>query len=898
MKFQFFLRFHTEHGQSLWLTAAIPELGNLEVVDAVPMSYFNEELWHFELKIKRKEIKQAIEYRYILKNKDGIVIQEWGHDRLITPPAKELKEIILIDTWNHAGEYENAFYSNVFSNVLFKNNIAANFIKATKSTTHIFKIKAPLLKKNEVVCIIGGDEKLGEWAEDKIVLLKQIGNWWTTSLNLMGSSSPMAYKYGVYNKKEKKFIRYEDGNNRLLFSDASSKKLTILHDGFIQLPNNTWKGTGVAIPVFSLRSKNSFGIGEFTDLKLLADWAKKTGINLIQILPINDTSASFDKFDSYPYSAISAFALHPIYINLFELAGKEHKSTLDYLSEKQSALNILPTIDYESVVQLKMEALRKLYSEMSAASFKTTEFKTFFNENKNWLEPYAVFCLLRDENKTTYFPDWTTNKTFQKTAIEKLCSNDSKKKQQVSFYYFIQFHLYQQLKDTVTYLHKKGIALKGDLPIGVSKCSCDVWHQPELFHKKWQTGAPPDEFTAIGQNWGFPTYNWSRMQEDGYLWWRERFKQMSEYFDAFRIDHILGFFRIWSIPEDALQGNMGRFIPCIPVKVNEFGEKGIWFDYQRYCKPYITDEVLQDVFGEENEEIIDNYLVVNDFNGYDLKEEFATQIKVETYFSSVEQSDEHEKIKQGLYTLISNVILFEDEEHQGEYFHFRIAMDKTTSFKYLIPHVQNNLLDLYNDYFYKRQDDFWFKNAMQKLPSLKATTNMLVCGEDLGMVPHCVPEVMKQLGLLSLEVQRMPKNDGIEFIYLDNVPYLSVVTPSTHDMNTIRGWWEEDLEKTQRYFNQMLQQSGDAPTTCEAWINRAIILQHLYSPAMWCIVQIQDLLGMNEKLRREDVVAERINNPADNKQYWNYRMHLYLEDLIKEDEFNNELKGYIENAGR
>ena len=422
--------------------------------------------------------------------------------------------------------------------------------------------------------------------------------------------------------------------------------------------------------------------------------------------------------------------------------------------------------------------------------------------------------------------------------------------------------------------------------------------EPGLYNMCWQAGAPPDDFTAVGQNWGFPTYNWKRMQEDGFSWWKQRFEQMSNYFDAFRIDHILGFFRIWSIPANAVQGIMGRFVPCLPVHINEFGEKGIWFDYQRYCRPFITDEVLADVFGEEAGYVKENFLLPDNFGGYELKPGFETQLHVEEYFQGKEDEPGSLALKAGLFDLISNVIFFEEEGSQGTHFHFRIAMHKTLSYKHLIPHVQQKLDDLYVNYFYRRQDDFWYREAMNKLPQLKAATNMLVCGEDLGMVPHCVPEVMQQLGILSLEIQRMPKDPQKEFFIPAEAPYMSVITPSTHDMSTIRGWWEENRERTQLFYNQVMEQWGDAPLYCESWVNRAIVLQHLYSPAMWSVFQMQDILGMSETLRRENPAEERINNPANPRNYWQYRMHIFLEDLIREKDFNTELKGYVTNSGR
>jgi 4-alpha-glucanotransferase len=175
---------------------------------------------------------------------------------------------------------------------------------------------------------------------------------------------------------------------------------------------------------------------------------------------------------------------------------------------------------------------------------------------------------------------------------------------------------------------------------------------------------------------------------------------------------------------------------------------------------------------------------------------------------------------------------------------------------------------------------------------------MLICGEDLGMVPKTVPEVMNQLGILGLNVQRMPKDETQEFFHPAFAPYLSVVTPSTHDMSTIRSWWEEDREITQRFFNIQLGQEGDAPETCEAWVNKAIIIQHLYSPAMWSIFQLQDLMGMDPVIRREDHESERINVPAIANHFWRYRMHITLEQLLKETEFNDDLRKYVEASGR
>ena len=894
MKIHFYVRFYTRAGQSLAVTGNIPALGNDTTEHAFPLTWLNNDFWHGTLELRDK--KSKIRYKYILRYEDGFTVTEWGNDRLIDL-SLPFDEIQVVDTWNHAGEYENAFYTDPFQKVLLRANETRIKAKPVKGYSHIFKVKAPLTKKNEVVCLLGSSRELGEWDTTQPLLLHRENGWWSIKLKLPKESTPLQYKYGIYNIRTKKFVQYENEGNRILYGDARKNQLTVVHDGFIRLPNNTWRGAGVAIPVFSLRSKNSFGTGEFTDLKLLVDWAVKTGLQLIQILPVNDTTATHTWQDSYPYAAISAFALHPLYLNLSQMAGEKHAAIIKPLKKKQKELNALADLDYESVMQLKLAAIKELYIVQKEAFLQDKGWQDFFRKNKHWLAPYAAFCCLRDHYGTSDFTAWETYSEYNKEAIDKFVSPRAKHYDDIALHYFIQYHLHLQLQEAAAYAHEKGVILKGDIAIGVSRYGCDTWVEPDLFHLDMQAGAPPDDFAVKGQNWGFPTYNWEKMAADGFEWWHQRFIQMSNYFDAFRIDHILGFFRIWSIPTDAVEGIMGHFVPAIPVRLQEFHDWGIWFNYQRYCKPYINDAILWELFGP-NKDKFQPYLVATGDGHYHLKADFATQRQVENYFAAQEQTEENLNIKQGLFDLISNVILFEHADSNGEAFHFRIAMDTTPSFRHLEYGTQQRLKELYIDYFYRRQDDFWMREAMKKLPALKRSTNMLICGEDLGMVPHCVPEVMKLLGILSLEIQRMPKDPNREFFHPNDAPYLSVVTPSTHDMSTIRGWWEEDRERTQRFFNFELGQWGDAPFYCEPWINKAIIMQHLHAPAMWVICQLQDWLGISEKLRREKPQEERINVPSNPRNYWKYRMHLTLEQLIREKEFNTEIKECIVSSGR
>ncbi len=897
VKIEFYLRFFTQPGQSVSIAGNIAALGNDDPENTFPLQYMDGEFWHGTLQLE-EPLTAPLRYHYLLKLKDGTSTEEWGDDRILEPPAAGIEEIQIIDTWNYAGEYENVFFTAPFRQTLLAYPNTRKASKTKGPVTHIFKVKAPLLKKEETLCLLGTGKALKDWDTDAPVLMAPEGNWWTCRLNIPKESFPIEYKYGIYHHKEKKFGQFEQGPNRLLHGDALKNKINILHDGFAHLPNTTWRGAGVAIPVFSLRSKKSFGVGEFSDLKLLVDWAAGTGLKLVQILPVNDTSANKNWQDSYPYAAISAFALHPIYLNLEKCAGRKYAALIKPLRKKQKELNDLPELDYEQVMKIKLLTVKELYEVQKEEFEKDPAYLSFFEQNKHWLVPYAAFCTLRDKNGTPDFTRWKTNSQYDAEAIAKYVLPGTRQYGTVALQYFMQYHLHLQLREAADYAHENGVIVKGDVPIGIYRYSCDAWITPRLFHMDQHAGAPPDNFAVKGQNWGFPTYNWEEMAKDGFAWWKRRFEQMSNYFDAFRIDHILGFFRIWSIPMDAVQGILGRFDPAIPVYRIEFNERNLWFDYDRYTKPFINEAVVWEVFGNDSDHVKAEYLQWAGNGFFTLKEAFNTQRKVETRFAGQERSDLNNKIREGLYVLIANVILFEVEGSGGQQFHFRIAMENTSSFRYLEWNTQQQLKALYVNYFFSRQDVFWQKEAMRKLPALKRATNMLVCGEDLGMVPRCVPQVMKELGILSLEIQRMPKNPSREFFHPADAPYLSVVTPSTHDMSTIRGWWEEDRGQIQRFFNNDLGQWGEAPFFCEPWINKAIVLQHLHSPALWSIFQLQDILGMSDSFRRENPHDERINVPADPHHYWRYRMHLTLEELIREEPFNEELKGYILSSGR
>ena len=628
----------------------------------------------------------------------------------------------------------------------------------------------------------------------------------------------------------------------------------------------------------------------------MVDWAVATGQKFIQVLPVNDTTMTHTWTDSYPYNANSCYALHPMYLRLSELgtlADNERQAHYDALAKE---LNALDQIDYERVNNAKNEFTRELFKQVERSVTRTAEFKQFVADNASWLKPYAAFCILRDENGTPDFSEWGDYAAYTPAKMEALLLDH---KQQANYVYWIQFNLHKQLLHVKEYAHAHGVSLKGDIPIGISRTSVDAWTFPRLFNLDSQAGAPPDDFSVLGQNWGLPTYNWEEMWRDGqFQWWKNRFRNMAQYFDVYRIDHVLGFFRIWQIPMNQLHGLLGVFNPALPFSIDELRNNyDFWLDTDLQTTPFIREEFLHDFFGEYTDEVRNRFLKDVGYGRYKLAAGFTSQREVANYFGTQEKNDKNTRICNGLLGLIDQVLFVEDPYEKGKY-HPRISAQFTYTYRYLTDYERWTFDRLYNDFFYHRHNDFWYGKAMWKLPPLIDSTDMLTCAEDLGMIPDCVPAVMSALEILTLDIARMPKNPREEFGNPAYYPYLTVCTTSTHDMGGIRQWWEENRDKTQRFFNNMLGEQGAAPTFAEPWICEKIVASNLHSPAMLCILPLQDWLSIDGKIRRADPREEQINVPANSRHYWRYRMHITIEDLLGETLLNRRIKSLVDDSGR
>ena len=869
MKLKFSIQYSTQWGQNLYVVVTYKSIDQTEKTERLMMVTADGMEWKLETTVleSRKHPIASFTYHYQVEDEDGNVLRrEWD----TVPRAyyfDSAQDYILADCWRDV-PLQYHLYSKAYLTTMglcVSDEVEPLRVPLYRKTI-LFRVSAPQLLKGQSLAIIGSHPALGSWNVARYLRMESIGCFeWLLSVNVDAILLPIEYKYVIIDDETHALVAWEEGNNRttegLLPADYSmvpDGTVLVAYGETLRVKEQTWRVAGVVIPVFSLRSKQSYGVGDFGDLRRLVDWCVAIGMKAIQVLPVNDTTCSGNWSDSYPYNIVSAFALHPHYLNLEALGALKSKTKMTAYHRQRQELNALGYSDYEAVDRVKRSYVDEIFAERGHQTLDSKEFKVWFNANKEWLEPYAEYV-----------------------------SGDAKE------IYYIQYNLHLQLKSAADYARSKGVFLKGDVPIGVNGDSVETKSHPEFFHLDAQTGAPPDVFSQNGQNWGFPTYCWS---EDLIDWFHRRLQWMEQYFDAIRIDHILGFFRIWEIPSDALFGTLGHFSPSLPMTVGEIEYFGLPFRKELFTRPFINDRVLNRLFGLHAQYVRENFLVARSYGLYDLKDEYNTQKKVQAAFDG--RTDENSLwIRDGLYRLISGVLFIEDPQ-QPDMYHPRIGVIGEPVFEALTAEEKDAFMRLYNNYYYQRHNFFWGGEAIRKIARVFGDTHMLCCGEDLGMLPDCVAPVLDQLRILTLEIQSMPKQNGYEFAHLDGNPYRSVATISTHDMSPLRLWWSESPERTQRYYVLMLQKQGRAPEQLPAHLAEEIIARHLYCPSMLCMLSLQDWLAMDGELRRKNPRDERINVPSDPYNRWKYRMHITIEELLKADKYNNKVKTMILRSKR
>ncbi len=861
MQVHFTIHAHTEWGEQLFL---VPQAEN---TSAIPMRCVSPGIWQTQV----ERLNNCTKYHYCKKRNNEVVASE--PQGIHTLPSVVGEKIFSVtDEWTENGI--PAFVQQSSLPQVFAPHPAVAVDIPAKGRWIVFRATNLFLRPTERIVIVGETTVLGGWDISLSPEMQCVApGEWQIHIPADQLNGSVAYKYCVVNNHSGEQA-WQQGDNRTLEVGVDIR-LQFVNIDIHPIILSAFRSAGVVVPIFSLRTAKNWGVGDFPSIKQMVDWASLVGLRIIQTLPVNDTTNHHTWQDSYPYNAISVNALHPLYLGAEDVPLRD-EAAMSAFRQQGERLNALPDVDYEAAMKLKQAYIDALFAEQADEVEASPEYAAFRVRNEQWLPAYAFFSVLRNLFGTADFSQWSVGATYHPTQVENFLRSNETYWQEVRKCYFVQYLLDKQLREASLYARSKGVILKGDIPIGINPHSADAWTHAPLFNMNTQTGAPPDDFAVLGQNWGFPTYNWERMAEDGYKWWRQRFAKMADYFDAYRIDHILGFFRIWQIPQTAVHALLGHFNPALPLSAEELQSFGITTDTYEAAIASLSLENAKKHFGEHWDEAV-RYLHITDQRCY-LRSEVSTQSLIVSYFANKLPA---EQTLCRLLLHFCNEVLFVCDKVQPHLLHPRISAYQTLRFGELDAEQQQRYMQMYEHFYFVRHNHFWQQQALKKLPPLLSATQMLACGEDLGMIPACVPQTMQLLGILSLEIERMPKTAHIEFEPLGSLPTMSVCATSTHDMPPLRLWWQESAAATQRYYNQVLWQQGDAPQEVSPQLATQVLTNHLNSPSLLAIFPLQDWLSPDACWRQRPAEEEQINVPAIPNFYWKYRMHIAVEQLVE-----------------
>jgi len=644
--------------------------------------------------------------------------------------------------------------------------------------------------------------------------------------------------------------------------------------------------SGILVPVSALRSADSCGCGEFLDLIDLVAWCNETKLDLIQLLPVNDTGD-----DSSPYSALSAFALHPLYIRIQDLAEytKLEKPKREKIDQKMKILGLgkeaESRFNYKKVLDTKLSILESLFFEMHAEIAKDPEFKKWIQINP-WVEEYAAFRTLKRLHNSEGWQLWRPEYRFGNKDVIQRIWKDKENGDLCRFFAWVQFKLEDQFLQVAAYAKKMGVVLKGDIPILMNEDSADIWAQGQNFLLDLRAGAPPDMFSALGQNWGFPIYNWDYLEKHDYAWWRARLKQADKFYEAYRIDHVLGFFRIWTIDKHQKDGLLGYFYPSIFISRNDLFSLG--FDEGRIkwlSEPHISGWKIRENFGMRAIEILGRCF--SRIGNEDLYL-FKPEIKGEKDIIDLPLMEQE---KNALLEMFRNRALLNIEENlYSPTWNFRDC-DRYQG-------LNDGEKQAFEDLQARRAQEsevLWKKQGYKLLSFMKTTVDMLACAEDLGVIPNCVPETLKDLEILGLKIPRWAREwhkAGEPHISGSDYPFLSVCAPSVHDTSTLREWWETDANAAK--FWQDWDFEGNFSSKYSPEVAKKVIQKILDCNAAICVFQIQDLFALRDEYRVSDASKERVNIPGTvQASNWSYRIPMLISELLENKSFTKDISELV-----
>jgi len=644
---------------------------------------------------------------------------------------------------------------------------------------------------------------------------------------------------------------------------------------------------GVAVPLGALRTKNGIGVGEFNDLCDFAVLCKKMKMGLIQILPVNDTG-----YESSPYASLTAFGLHPLYLRIegldeFANADNSVKKRIKAAREK---FDKNKRFSHYEVLKEKLGICNVIYDANKADILKSAKngiLSAWIGKN-SWVKEYAVYRRLKHVNGEKSWKDWKEYSSVTPEDITKLWNDDALREEHI-FWVWLQQALDCQFSKAAEKIAEAGIVLEGDLPILMNEDSCDVWAHPEIFNQELSAGAPPDMYSPDGQNWGFPIYNWEAQEADNFKWWKLRLSVAEKYYSAYRIDHVLGFFRIWASSHRDHSSALGRFVPSVPVTSGDL--KRLGFDKSRVrwvSKPHIpTGEIWDALKNNWGGPCTNTEVALEADKVFSKALERVNSEELWLFKKSIKGEKDidalalHPAAGKYLMAKWKDRLFFEHDKGKFS----PVWLYKNTKAYASLSENEKRALEELLEKRNKKSEKIWMSLGMKLLSVLVESSGMLPCAEDLGAVPSCVPKVLSKLKILGLCVVRWfcdNKAAGEPFIPFEKYPQLSVCTLAVHDTSTVREWWEKEAD--QKKFSGFLGVPS-LPKIYNPGTAKVILSKTASARSRFRVFQIQDLLHLSNNWYSANPADERVNVPGTVSDFnWTYRLPATINEIAKDKE--------------
>jgi len=711
--------------------------------------------------------------------------------------------------------------------------------------------------------------------------------------------------------------------------------------------NSSRRISGLAVPLLALRGSPESACGEYPDLAVLGALARQWGLSLIQLLPLNDTGTG-----TSPYSALSACALHPIHISLKEAGTSMQRlgrpldpALVDALVKADRDIGVQwggrERVAYLEVLDAKIKALRAVWDAEKNAGGGSAErpciaLAEAYAERESWAKPYACFIALKHSFGGAPWWDWPRMRDPGPEDIEGLW-NDASIGEEARFWLWLQVLAEEQLGRAARTVTGYGIDIMGDIPILLAKDSADVWYRRQIFNLDRQAGAPPDMYSPRGQNWGFPLYDWDALEREEYAFWKERLFVAERYYTAYRLDHVLGFFRIWSISAHEHDAFLGAYVPAERILRSQLEADGFSPDRITWItRPHVPQARIE----EAERRLVDAALAeggpaLAECCGQELaglRARLFKRIGNEALFlfdpgirgtadiyaavwDAARRCGNADAAFAGYASALgewwADRMLYEAEP---DHFVFQWVFRETTAWHSLSAEEQ-----AYFEKTHSRMDamsmETWELQGRKILGMLKSITGMQPFAEDLGAVPPCVPKVLKEMAIPGLSVVRWERyweRPGSPHVPLDAYRPYSVVCTSVHDSTSLRQWWEEEADRSALWslFGTMAERDPllasllascpmEAPASLGPQGAAVFVRAAALASSITAVFPVQDILACHETFRAADPRQERINVPGTQSETnWTYRMPVDLPALAGDKAFAGFISRILDRESR